>query len=48
VASVTEGVLLHAPAALVELGVGVLDDVERVRDLLRVRERVGEGLAVRA
>jgi hypothetical protein len=47
VAPVAERLVLDPAAALVELRVRQLHDVERVRDLARVREGVGEGLPVR-
>ena len=47
VAAMTESVLLGAATHLVESGVRELDDVERVRDLDRVRQRVVERLAIR-
>ena len=46
--AVSEGVLLHATAALIQLRVRELHQVERVHDLGRVRECVSQGLAVRA
>jgi fluoride exporter len=46
VAPVAERLVLDPPAALVELRVRQLQDVQRVRDLARVREVVGEGLPV--
>lgn len=39
---VPEGLVLHAPSALVELGVGVLHHVEGIGDERRLRERRGE------
>lgn len=47
-ATVAEGLVLDAAPALVELGVRVLHQMERISDLRGVRERVGEGLAVGA
>ncbi len=45
-APVAQGLVLHPPAALVELGVGQLDEVERVGHLGDVAKGVLEGLAV--
>src|SRR5690606_31211661 len=47
-AAVAEGLVLDTAAALIELRVGVLHEMERVRDLPGLREAVGEGLAVGA
>lgn len=38
--------VLHPPAALVELGVGQLDHMERVSDLGGIGQHIVEGLAV--
>src|SRR5690606_31224059 len=45
--SVAEDLPLNPAADIIQLRVGELDDVERVRDLDRVRERVVERLAIR-
>jgi len=47
-ASVAEGVVLHPPAAFIQLRVGELDHMERVSDLRDMSEGLREGLAVGA